>query len=96
MGDRDMSAVIYKYPLGEYPGITQMAMPAGARIVHVGEQYGCVTVWAIVDRGAPLKVRHLNVVATGEDFDGEYVSTAQMSTGLVWHVVDLGESEAVR
>lgn len=81
--------VILKYPLGEYPGPCTQAMPADARIVHVGQQHGSVTVWAEV--GVPdvsgMRPTTLRVTATGEPFDGDYVGTVQMPNGLVWHVV---------
>jgi hypothetical protein len=81
-------AAILKYPLGEYPGPCTQAMPIDARIVHVGQQHGIVTVWAEVANPVHgLQPTTLRVTATGEPFEGEYVGTVQMPNGLVWHVV---------
>lgn len=80
-------AVIFKYPLGEYPGPCTQAMPESAQVVHVGQQGGVVVVWALVDPDAPKREVTLRVVATGEPFDGYYLGTVQMPNGLVWHVV---------
>jgi hypothetical protein len=79
--------VIFKYPLGEYPGLCTQAMPEDAQVVHAGQQCGIVTVWALVDPDAPKRSVTLRVVATGEPFDGYYLGTALMPNGLVWHVV---------
>lgn len=82
-----MAAVIFKYPLGEYPGSCTQAMPEGAQVVHVGQQGGVVVVWALVDPDARKREVTLRVVATGDPFDGYYLGTVQMPNGLVWHVV---------
>ena len=79
--------VIYTYPLGDFPRPCTQAMPEDAQVVHVGQQHGVVTVWALVDPDAPKHEVTLSVVATGEPFDGYYLGTAQMPNGLVWHVV---------
>lgn len=81
-------SVIYKYPLGASPGSYQVAIPANARIVHVGQQGGIVTLWANVRRtDVPTNIR-FRVVPTGESFDGWYYGTVQMPlTGMVWHVI---------
>lgn len=81
------SRAVWKWPIAD-----PMAMPAGARIVHVGQQHGVPTVWALVDPAAPRVARRVEVVGTGYKFAaGEYVGTVLMPNGLVWHVVDLGE-----
>jgi hypothetical protein len=58
------------------------------RIVHVGMQGDDIFVWAELDENIPTyKVKY---VATGQDYDGEYVGTVierGNSLTFVWHVI---------
>jgi hypothetical protein len=85
--------VIYKYPLGEYPGEYPVAMPHTARVIHVGQQGGVITLWAQICLPATSRTVLFRVVATGEQFTSDrYVyGTVQMPNGLVWHVVGSAE-----
>lgn len=75
-------------------------MPAGAVLLHVGEQHighdsYALFVWAKVDTTQPCVSRHLEVVGTGWDDrdggDGKLVGTVQQRSGLVFHIFDHGE-----
>lgn len=81
---------IYKYriPVKDH---AKVELPVGAEILHVGEQGGHLTVWAVVD---PLvtdtEPRHFRVVGTGHDFDWDtwvYQGTVQIGP-FVWHLFE--------
>ena len=60
--------VVYKY--GLRPGLQTLELPLGARILHVGDQYGSGMLWALVDpEQHVLEPRTLYVVGTGMHFD---------------------------
>lgn len=84
-----MTRAVWKYTLGY--GLNNLAMPAGARVVHVGDQHGLVTLWAEVDPAADREQRLFVFVGTGHDADGgEYVGSAIVGGGaLVWHVYEV-------
>lgn len=84
---------VFKYPL-PIVDRQQLHLPRGAEIVHVGEQYGQVQLWALVDPAAPPEPVELCIAGTGRDWpDGyRYIGTVQPSYGLVWHV---GEKNVV-
>ncbi len=81
---------IYKYEV-----CTALQIPAGAQLLHVGEQDGRLVMWARVDTLQPVALRRLEVVGTGwvdrDGGDGAYLGTIQASGGLVWHIFDQGE-----
>jgi hypothetical protein len=67
-----------------------VAMPAYARILHVGEQRGFLCMWAELDNQSELEVRTFHVRGTGNPFTGEegtYIGTAQVGP-YVWHVYE--------
>lgn len=75
-------------------------MPAGAELLHVGEQHiggdaYALYVWARVDTDQPATKRLLEVVGTGwADSDGgagRYVGTVHLLSGEVYHIFDHGE-----
>jgi hypothetical protein len=82
-------AAIWKYPLL----ITDeqvLTVPSGATPLAVGEQYGTLCLWALVDpRNKPV-AQTVRIYGTGhpiEHDDGSeesYVGTVQMGP-LVWH-----------
>lgn len=84
---------IWKFdvPVTDRPEVT---MPNGAVILPTVEEADSITlnVWAVVQPGVERVTRRLFVVGTGNplpDGDmGEYVGTAKMSHGLVFHVFD--------
>jgi hypothetical protein len=89
-----MMQVIYKYSL---TAITEqfVDMPASAKLLRVGEQFGELCVWALVENTMPVVKRKIAIIGTGNPIFGElgrYVGTAFMHAGaLVLHVFDQGE-----
>jgi hypothetical protein len=77
-------------------------MPAGAELLHVGEQHighghYALFVWARVDTSQPAVQRILHVIGTGwHDAEAEiarpFVGTVQCQSGEVYHVFDGGEA----
>lgn len=67
-------------------------LPVGARVLHVGEQFGALCLWAAVEHDAPLEDRRFVLVPTGAAFlegvtVGDYIATAIIGNGvLVWHL----------
>ena len=94
-----MYKTIYKYTLHGVGQILEVPMPAGARVVHVGEQADYVQVWAEVNPNAEMQTCRFMVVPTGyalpaDDSDitaerSEYLGTAHFTDGTVWHVYQL-------
>jgi hypothetical protein len=83
---------VWKFPLSPGDPLV-IAMPAGARVLHVGVQDDdrpCI--WALVDPAAPEEERSFRVHGTGQYFDGDgaYVGTAMLYRGgLVFHVFEV-------
>ena len=99
-----MYKTIYKYTLAAYGQHIKVSMPAGARVVHVGEQAGYVQIWAEVNPDAEKEEYTFVLVPTGyclpaDDSDitpdkSEYLGTAStMPDGLVWHVYQIYRGE---
>lgn len=89
--------IIYKYKLVQDPEIVQgLTIPAGARFLHAGEQYGELFVWCLIPNAdAPTYTRKVYVLGTGienthiqlGDIENlRFLNTVQMNRGLVWHV----------
>lgn len=84
--------MIYKYPLAQDPTQLQLvSMPANAKLLHVGEQYGELYAWAMVQPDATKVDYKFFVLGTGVSIDHlemnvKFLGTVQMSSGLVWHV----------
>lgn len=82
---------VWKYPLAMETQPT-VEMPVGAEILHVGEQYGRLCLWALVNTSAPVTRRRFLVAGTGHDVPasasrGRFIGTALMHDGgLVFHV----------
>lgn len=83
---------IYKYRLPPF-ATTVLSMPKGARILDIGDQFGDLCVWALIDSSQPYVGREFKVIGTGHpigdrDLDGfSYYGTVQQNGGvLVWHV----------
>lgn len=84
--------IIYKYKLEQNPvSLQNVEMPANAWILHVGEQYGELYVWAMVaPEATPVNYKFF-VLGTGVsighlEMASEFIGSVQMSSGLVWHV----------
>ena len=86
---------VWKFPIviDDYQSI---AMPSGARLLHIDLQNGTPCIWALVDPHASIVKRKLRIAGTGHPIDPietrNHVGTVQMLGGnLIWHVFDLGE-----
>ena len=83
---------IFKYPLVQDPDrLHYVEMPAGAKMLHVGEQHGELYVWAMVNPNSTAVNYKFFVLGTGEDIGHlemrcGFLGSVQMSNGLVWHV----------
>lgn len=90
-----MISKIWKYPLK--PGENEIELPYWAKLVHTGcDPSGKPCAWFTVSTpdGERTIVRELNLIATGQEFDGEkwrYHSTIHHYDpplfGFVWHVL---------
>jgi len=89
--------VVYKYPI--WPGSPAVVdIPAGAEIVHVGEQNSQPVLWALVDDAAPPEPREFWVYGTGHPISQPdqlvHLGTVQVPPNayllqeLVWHVFE--------
>jgi hypothetical protein len=95
-----MREVIYKYEAGFGGGFsaaaTPVKVPAGAEVLHAGEQNGIIYVWMRVNPERDEVHRDIRIAGTGDYVPpGRHVKTVQMRSGLVWHVFDNGEQELV-
>jgi hypothetical protein len=80
---------IWKYPLVLSGGPQTMFMPAGARVVFVGEQNDRPVMWTEVGGGEPDTCRVFRIFGTGQPIPGgEYVGTA-ICGRFVWHVYEV-------
>lgn len=83
---------IYKIqPFGPYNGqITgKHVIPAGFKIVHVGDQQGVISIWFMCNPENCLQLVEFEYFGTGGDIDmdnREYIGTVCCPKGLVWHV----------
>jgi hypothetical protein len=81
---------IYKYDL--MFGYNSLYIPDGYKVVHVGEQYGNLTMWVEQPTSKyPPSMHTFQVYGTGQPFlddNAVHVGTAVMTNGLVWHVYD--------
>lgn len=90
-----MNSVIWKFTLN--PVEDTIAMPEGARILHVREQFQRVCIWAEVDPEAAIVNRRFGIGLTGQGVPpGGYVGTAHvveegLATAIVVHLYDQGE-----
>jgi hypothetical protein len=77
--------VIYKYGPITFDGTT-----IKGHVVHVGLQNDEVFVWTHVELDINIRYlfRTVRLYPTGTQFKGEYLGTAVMPSGLVWHVVE--------
>jgi hypothetical protein len=89
-----MSHIIYKY--GPF-NINGEMLEFEGEPVHVGYQDRgfahadyAVFIWCKLDMNYPIHTRkYARIVPTGESFNGKYIGTVVMPSGLVWHVVEV-------
>jgi hypothetical protein len=65
-------------------------MPAGAKILHVGEQNDELFIWAKVDSENSNYSYFVAIVPTGDGLSIpsflKHFITVQMKSGMVWHI----------
>lgn len=84
-----MSIVIWKYKL-EVANSQILALPLGAKILHMGNQDGIICLWVEVTDAEHFVERMFYVVGTGRPFDlGKvtYLGTVLVDPS-VWHVYE--------
>lgn len=84
---------VYKYDLAIEGGPSDIMMPRGAAILHVGHQGDpeVVHIWAMVDVSEPTTIlKTFYVVGTGQDIPEpsrwQHIGTVVFAVDLVWHV----------
>lgn len=80
---------IHKYSLS-VTDRALVAMPEGAKALHVAFQGEHLCLWALINPSKKLTKRYFRIVGTGHDAPAEsYIGTAIMEGGqLVLHVFD--------
>ena len=86
---------VYKYPV-PIDDYFYLALPTGARVLHVEAQGDNPVLWALIDPDEEgLENRRFRLVGTGHPIDErpeelKHVSTFLMAEGrLVWHVFEI-------
>ncbi len=81
---------IWKFEVPVNDESTEIELPMGARIVHVGAQHAdTVIFWAIVDKEMPTQHRTFTVVGTGHKFDGGWLHVGSvLMEPFVWHLLE--------
>ena len=84
--------IVFKYELSG--GVTELVLPAYARILSVQFQHGRIQLWALVNHGETgTERRRFLVAGTGhpiEEPDPVHISTIQTSDeNHVWHVFEI-------
>ena len=54
----------YQWPL-DMPQVCDIAMPIGAEILHIGNQFEGICFWTRVDSDAPSEIRRFALCGTG-------------------------------
>lgn len=77
---------IYKYPF-EVTDEVILAMPTGAKVLHVDLQGRTPCLWALVDVGRPVIHWVFRIYGTGHPIDtpGEHIASWQAGA-FVWHM----------
>jgi len=81
---------VWKFPL-RVSDVQPVTMPAGARILHVAEQFGDLCLWALVDPDAPKETRVIAICGTGHPApdDGRHIGSVMLhGSALVFHVFE--------
>jgi hypothetical protein len=97
-GRPEVTKTVRKFPL-PIEDYVELDMPVGAKIIKVGEQFGKLCIWALVDPSARTEQRHLRIAGTGHPVEPEavFIGTAICAHGaLVWHVFELPDERQRR
>jgi len=87
---------VWKYTL-EFHTPSVFDMPEDAEIVHVHDQNGLPTIWALVDDTKPTMKRIFYPCGTGMDVvrrDAKYIGSTHHD-GFVWHIFEIPEPETM-
>lgn len=79
---------IYKYPLAVVED-QNILMPAGAKVLHVAEQHGVLTLWARVNTDNPDEFHTILIRGTGDVYPtyAHHLGTVLLNDGyLVLHI----------
>ena len=80
-----MNKVIWKYPVTL--GKNTLVLPTHHDVVHFGGHDNCFFVWvSMVPNETPLYNWCYDVVATGEEYEGQHVMTC-IENSFVWHLI---------
>lgn len=86
---------VWKYPLHLQDEVQELMVPAGADLIHVGEQNGSPRLWFLVDTKKPKMKRTFRVYGTGHEINGQLESMSHVGTtvarfgGWVGHVFEI-------
>lgn len=85
----ERNSIIWKTKLS--PGVNDVQLPKGAKLLHLEEQWGMITMWfQLKDGEIEKEKRTFVVVATGEIFNDKrlkYLNTV-ITGSFVWHVYE--------
>ena len=72
---------VWQYALNPVKG-TDLMLPRGAEIFHVGEQHGTPYLWALVETKSPTEKRVFYAALTGEEVPEHfrYIGTFQIES----------------
>lgn len=81
---------IHKYYLEAKEEPQSIQLSENAKVVHVGEQYGSVTIWVEENPNEEKTVRTFYVIGTGWDFGSglKHCGTVVTNIGFVWHIYE--------
>lgn len=85
-----MMKMIWKYSIA-VEGLQTLFVPEEAKLLHVGEQQGIITLWFELDPVRITESRRFCVYGTGwnmPDDHGEYAGTVFIGA-FVWHVYEV-------
>jgi hypothetical protein len=73
--------------------LSTIQVPTGAKFLHVGEQTGCICIWALVDPAETKREeRTLRIAGTGHNISNgkfNYIGTVHLDGGsLIFHVFE--------
>ena len=88
---------VFKFAL-DAEDYVDVAMPAGAKILHVGGQMGRIYIWALVDPNERQQLRRFRIAGTGHPISDEestlfYLGTIHLAgDALIFHVFEVKPS----
>jgi len=88
---------VWKFPIPVNDVVT-IRMPRGAKVLHVGDQFGTPTMWALVDPLQPNENREFRFAGTGHPIEGHHIGAFvgtffMREGGLVFHIFETQSSQ---